>query len=401
MKKIELLNIGDEILRGEVEDENSAFIAKILFKWGLNLHRVSFLPDDEVRIVEEIREAARRSEVIILCGGLGPTPDDHTRKAISKALNIPLQIDPKIRKEVEKRMKKFNASEEIVEEQCRLPKGARAIFSQRGSAPGFILERKERLFFALPGVPSEMKEILWKSRPQLLKYLKPKKEVFLLEIRVCGLCEAEIIKKIGDKVDLNKIAFYPRAEEVRLMIKGGTKEEARKIQKSLKRLLGNFAYEKSLSEEVGKLLLKRNLTLSVAESCTGGWIGKVITQVSGSSKYFLGSAVVYSDEAKINLLKVPKEIIEAHGAVSAECALFMAQGARNLFNSSISISVTGIAGPTGGITEKPVGLTYIGLSSPKGELVERYIFPGERSEVRKRAVRRGLNFLRLFLLKNY
>jgi nicotinamide-nucleotide amidase len=363
------------------------------------LQRISFLPDDEEKIAEEIREATKRSSVIIVCGGLGPTPDDHTRKAISKALNIPLEISVEAREEIEKRMQKFNASQKIVEEQCRLPVGAKMIFSKRGSAPGFLLQKEENLIFALPGVPSEMREILLKSRPQLLKHIKPSQQTFLLEMRVCGLCEAEIIKKLQPEVDLNKLAFYPRAEEVRLVIKGKSEEEAEEVSKKIKEILGISVYEKSLSEEIGKLLVEKNLTLSVAESCTGGWIEKTITQVSGSSRYFLGGVVAYSNRAKINLLKVPKEIIEAHGAVSAECAVQMAQGVRKLFGSSLSLSVTGIAGPTGGTQEKPVGLTFICASSSKKAVVKKYIFPGERNEVRKRAVRKGLNLLRLFLLE--
>jgi nicotinamide-nucleotide amidase len=399
MKGIELINIGDEILRGEVEDENSRFISRTLLRWGLSLQRISFLPDDEEKIVDEIREATERSRVIIVCGGLGPTPDDHTRRAISKALNIPLEISVEAGEEIKRRMLRFNASPEIVEEQCKLPVGARAIFSKRGSAPGFLLQKEESLIFALPGVPSEMREILLKSRPQLLKHIKPSQQTFLLETHVCGLCEAEIIKKLQPEVDLNKLAFYPRAEEVRVVIKGKNEREVKEISEKIKEILGSSVYEKSLSEEVGKLLVEKNLTLSVAESCTGGWVEEAITQVPGSSRYFLGGVVAYSNKAKVDLLKVPKEVIEAYGAVSAECAVQMAQRVRELFGSSLSLSVTGIAGPTGGTREKPVGLTFICVSSSKKTMVKRYIFPGERSEVRKRAVRRGLNLLRLFLLE--
>ncbi len=399
MKGIELINIGDEILRGEVEDENSHFISRTLLRWGLSLQRISFLPDDEKKIIEEVREATKRSCIIIVCGGLGPTPDDHTRRAISKALNIPLEINLGVRKEIERRMRRFNASPEIVEEQCKLPVGARAIFSKRGSAPGFVLQKEKNLIFALPGVPSEMREILLKYRFQLLKYIRPSHQTFLLEMNVCRFCEAEIIKKLQPEVNLNKLAFYPRAEEVRVVIKGENEKEVKEISKKIKEILGNSVYEKSLSEEVGRLLSEKNMTLSIAESCTGGWIGETITQVPGSSRYFLGGVVAYSNKAKANLLKVPKEVIETYGAVSAECAVQMAQGARELFRSSLSLSVTGIAGPAGGSQEKPVGLTFICVSSSEKTMVKRYIFSGERNDVRKKAVRKGLNLLRLFLLE--
>lgn len=399
MKGIELINIGDEILRGEVEDENSHFISRTLSEWGLSLQRIIFLPDEEKKIADEIRKAIKRSEVVLVCGGLGPTPDDHTRRAISRALNIPLEVSIEAKEEIERRMQRFNAPSEIVKEQCKLPAGARTIFSKRGSAPGFLLQKGKSLIFALPGVPSEMREILLKSRPQLLKHTKPLKQTFLLEMYVSGLCEAEIIKKLQPRVDLNKLAFYPRAEEVRVVIKGENEEEAKEISEKIKGILGSSVYEKSLPEEVGKLLVEKSLTLSVAESCTGGWIEEAITQVPGSSRYFLGGVVAYSNKAKVNFLKVPEKTIEIHGAVSAECAVQMAQGVRKLFESSLSLSVTGIAGPAGGTREKPVGLTFICVSSSEKAVVKRYVFPGERNEVRKRAVRRGLNLLRLFLLE--
>ncbi len=399
--RAEIINVGDEMLRGEIYDENTSFLAREVLKLGLEISKVVFVKDAEEEIVDEIQRALTSSELVIVSGGLGPTPDDLTRKSIAKALEIPLEIKSEIKKEIEKRMKHFKAPPELIEEQSRLPKGARPIFSKRGSAPGFTLTVDKRIILALPGVPQELREIMVKTLPILKTILKPKTQIFLEELRVCEMCEAEIIRKLSNKeVAIDQLAFYPGAEEVRVVVKGPDPQRVKETAEKISELLGENVYRKSLPEEVGDLLKKNLLSLSVAESCTGGWLGKAITSVPGSSAYFLGGVIAYSNRAKEEILQVPPEVLKIQGAVSAECALFMAQGVRKLFGSSISLAVTGIAGPAGGSRDKPVGLVFIGLSSPQGDIVEKYQFPGEREEVRKRSVRKSLNLLRRFLLKS-
>jgi len=415
--RAEIITIGDELLYGQMEDSNSPFVAEKLTGLGLNVIFKTSVGDDITRIAEALETARSRVDVIVATGGLGPTSDDLTKKAIVKTFKRNLVFHPEILKNIEESFQKRGIPMPGVNQnQALVPQGAKALSNQWGVAPGIFIEDEKILFFALPGVPVEMK---WMLENEVLTVLKSKMaagnagtEHFILhrKLRTTGISESALFEKVQKLIDPTeelKIAFLPTYWGVDIRLTMESEDQAKAQAKidiyedKISEILGSFIYgseEQTLEEVLGKLLTERKKTIAVAESCTGGLIGARITNVSGSSQYFERGVITYSNAAKSELLKIPGAVIEKHGAVSDVVAVLMAEGVRKLAGADLGLSATGIAGPTGGTLQKPVGLVYIGFAHENDSFAERFIFGQDRRTNRQRASQAALNMVRLFLL---
>lgn len=412
--KAEIIIIGDEILYGQTIDTNSAFIAEKLGELGVEVSYKTAVGDEVKKIVEAIHLAQRRADLVITTGGLGPTSDDLTVKAIAKAFKRNLIFHPEILKKIEERFKARGIEmPKINQNQALIPQGAKALENPLGSAPGILIEEDKKIFISLPGVPKEMKAILGQEVIALLKPKVSKTKIVHRKIRTTGIIESKLYEKIQDLLkDLKeiKVAFLPSYQGVDLRLTANLKTSAKskdvvtQLEEKIKGRIGEFIYgydEQTLEEVVGKMLKDKGKTLSVAESCTGGLIAAKITNISGSSDYFERGVVSYSNQAKMEILGVPKELLDKFGAVSPEVALAMAQGVRKISKTDLGLSVTGIAGPSGGTKEKPVGLIYIGLADSQKSWVEKFLFGQDRMINRERASQAALNMVRLYFSGKY
>jgi nicotinamide-nucleotide amidase len=424
--KAEIISIGDEILYGEIVDANSTFIAEKLTNEGIEVVFATSVGDDIAKIAQAFDTAESRADVIVVTGGLGPTSDDLTKKALVKAFKRNLVFHEEILKEIEKSFAKRGKSmPKINQNQALIPQGAKPLANLWGVAPGIFIEadapsgRGNILFFALPGVPLEMK---WMLENEVLPILRSKKSNgFILRktLRTTGISESALYERIEGvlepKEDI-KIAFLPSylGVDIRLTANLMQKSESaqmdarlgeakiEELEQRIRDILGIYIFgtgDQTLEEVVGKLLADNGKTIAVAESCTGGLIGAKFTNVSGSSKYFERGMVTYSNQAKIELLGIPQEIIDQYGAVSERTAILMAEGVRKSAKTDYGLSSTGIAGPTGGTPEKPVGLVYIGFACENDSFAQKFQFGGERITNRERAAQAALNMVRLFLIK--
>ena len=436
--KVEIISIGNEILFGSIIDTNANYIIKKLREVNLNVHRISAIGDEEGELIALLKEAYQRSQIIITTGGLGPTEDDITFQSIAKALQVNLVKYPEAEKHMSSILNRIgvNISPSNLK-QTFLPEGAHCILNPYGTAPAMILEKEERIIIALPGVPLEMRNLLAKEIiPFLQKKFPNLKQRQSRIIRVSGLGESTVNDKIKKFIQENKqldIGIYASPEDIQIQLnaQAETLQETTVIldqaTEQLKRLLGNYIFgfdQQSLEEVIGNLLRSRKLTLAVAESCTGGMLGEMITSVPGSSDYFKGGIISYDGELKEKLLEVPPDIMIRYGQVSEQVARAMAEGVRKKCFSNIGLSITGIAGPGGGSPEKPVGLVYIALADGENTLVQKHqlhqgnqgkyplkplkgntlkrkstLFDKQgRQTIRLRSARRTLNMLRLYLL---
>ena len=408
--RAEIITIGDEIIQGEILDSNSAYIGDRLSGLGIEVAFKTSVGDDLKRITEAIKLSLERVDLVIATGGLGPTNDDLTKKGIVKAFKRNLVFHEDILKKVEEGFKKRGIEmPKINQNQALLPQGAKALSNQYGSAPGIFIQEGKRLFFALPGVPLEMKTIFENEILPFLKSKSSKKFTLQKVLRTTGIVESAIYEKIEPILKFKspvKIGFLPgfSGVDLKLRIISESDDLAHKIileiEQKVREILNEYIYgidQETLEEVLGKLLQNKKKTISVAESCTGGLIGAKFTNVSGSSNYFINGVITYSNEAKIELLKIPKEIIEKYGAVSEQVAILMAEGVKKISNTDYGLSATGIAGPTGGTEEKPVGLVYIGLAHENDSFAKKFVFGGDRQAVRERTAQAALNLVRLFI----
>jgi nicotinamide-nucleotide amidase len=410
--RAEIITIGDEIIQGEILDSNSAYIGDRLSGLGIEVAFKTSVGDDLKRITEAIKLSLERVDLVIATGGLGPTNDDLTKKGIVKAFKRNLVFHEDILKKVEEGFKKRGIEmPKINQNQALLPQGAKALSNQYGSAPGIFIQEGKRLFFALPGVPLEMKTIFENEILPFLKSKSSKKFTLQKVLRTTGIVESAIYEKIEPILKFKspvKIGFLPgfSGVDLKLRIISESDDLAHKIileiEQKVREILNEYIYgidQETLEEVLGKLLQNKKKTISVAESCTGGLIGAKFTNVSGSSNYFINGVITYSNEAKIELLKIPKEIIEKYGAVSEQVAILMAEGVKKISNTDYGLSATGIAGPTGGTEEKPIGLVYIGFAHENDSFAQKFIFGGDRQAIRERTAQAALNLARLFILK--
>ena len=410
--RAEIITIGDELLYGQIQDSNSSFISERLTAEGIDVVFKTSVGDDINRMAEAFNIARSRADVIIASGGLGPTSDDLTKKAVVKAFKRNLIFHQEILKQIEDSFhKRGSPMPKINQNQALIPQGSKALSNLWGVAPGIFLEDKEFLFFALPGVPVEMKWMMENEVMPILRAKKPERFILHRKLKTTGISESALYEKIEKLIDPNgeiKVAFLPGylGVDVRLTMESRDKDQAQvridEFEQKIREVLGTYIYgtdDQTLEWVVGKRLLERKRTIAVAESCTGGLIGARFTNVSGSSKYFERGVVTYSNEAKTELLNVPKEIIEKYGAVSEEVAILMAEGVRKLAKTDYGLSITGIAGPTGGTPQKPVGLVFVGFAHENDSFAQRFLFGENRKSNRERAAQAALNLVRLFLIK--
>jgi nicotinamide-nucleotide amidase len=405
----ELITIGNEIISGLILDSNSNLLSRRLGSIGINVARISAVGDDEETITEALTQALSRADVIILTGGLGATHDDITKRVLALYFESNFITDKKVLKFVSKFFKgRGREVPDYALSQCEVPDNAVILYNGKGTAPGLLFEKEGKKVFALPGVPLEMEYLLEKYIiPELSKITDGRIEHRIL--RTTGITESSLWEKVGPIENLEKIvkvASLPShlGVRIRLSVFGKDSDEIfsrlDEAEKILRDKIDPFIYgldDETLEENLGKILMEKKLTLAVAESCTGGLIGHRLTNISGSSDYFLQGAVTYSNEAKEKRLRVDPELLKEHGAVSHDVALAMAEGVRATSGSDIGLAVTGIAGPTGGSEEKPVGLTFIALSDGKDSDCEKFLFPQDRVRNKERAAQAALNKLRIWL----
>ncbi len=412
MQNAEIIAIGSELLTPSKTDTNSLWLTKKLNEIGIEVKLKTIVGDDEACLEQAVNSASKRADILITTGGLGPTEDDITRKIVARALNSKLIFEQTLLDELHKKFARYGYQmPERNRSQAYIIEGSEALPNPNGSAVGMIIERENRIIVVLPGPPREMK-------PMFRDYVLPRiKDAFggvvirRKILRIAGVGESVIDEQIAPiytqytnpetAILFNNtevlVEFKARAETV---VKADQilKELADKVIEKLG--VSVFSEDGSVMEEViAKLLIEEEATVATAESCTGGLIGMRLTDIAGSSAYFLGGAVTYSNDEKIRSLGVSKKLLKSKGAVSAEIAEEMAAGIREKTGATYALSVTGIAGPEGGTEEKPVGTVFIALADKNGTIARRFVFPGDRSLIRWRSSQAALELLRRHILK--
>lgn len=401
-----VLSIGTELTRGELTNTNASWLAEQLTALGCTVAEEVTVPDDLEMIQEALLRLAARHRVLVCTGGLGPTTDDLTSQAVARAAKVDLVRDERSLEAIKRRfaaagreMGPTNAK------QAEFPAGAEVLPNPVGTAPGFALSLEGCACFFLPGVPHEMKRI-FADRVQPSVAPTVERDTYQVRLRTFGLPESTVGERLeGLEADLPGLTIGYRVSfpeiEVKLFAQAGSGAQAEdlatKAAVEVRRRLDDAVYgegDDSYPAYVGHLLRDRGLTVALAESCTGGMVSSLITDVPGSSDYLLLSAVTYSNAAKTELLGVSGEILRAYGAVSAECAGAMADGARRISDADLALSITGIAGPGGGTEEKPVGTVWLGLARRGRETqVEKHVLGGDRWRIRRLAAYLGLRAL--------
>lgn len=408
---VEILTIGDELLLGQTLDTNSAYIGRKISEIGLLPKYKSSVGDDVEEIEKAIKLATQRAGLVIATGGLGPTADDNTKKALAKIFRRNLVLDDRLLEDIRARYRKRGIEmPSINENQALIPSDSQIFKNALGSAVGIGIIEPQFIFIALPGVPTEMKYML---DQEIIPFLATKKmgvPVRIITIKTTGIFESQLAEIIVPKLNLGqevKLAYLPGFSGVDLRVvatgadQAAADENAQKVVDYISNKIGKYIYgqnDDTLPSVIGLLLKKNSQSLAVAESCTGGQLGELITAVSGSSEYFQGGIIAYANDVKKSLLGVNQDTLADHGAVSAQCAVEMASGCRNRFDCDYALSITGIAGPDGGTPEKPVGTTYIGLSSRQNSFAKQFNLGAEREMIRSRACYVALEMLRREIL---
>ncbi len=405
--QIEVISIGDELLIGQTINTNAGWMGQELLEAGMEVSRVTTIGDDLARIKGALAEAAQRADYILVTGGLGPTNDDITRTAACEYFGVGLVRDDAVLDHIRQLFQRRHLPmANVNEDQALVPETARLIRNDRGTAPGYIFEREGRRFYFMPGVPYEMKAMMTAAVLPELSKAKGGQVILTHHIATIGIAESSLYERIGEIPEiaaLVRLAFLPSPSGVRIRLNAmGEGEEVReRMAKAVERVCRNirpfiFAERNILLEEaLAEELVARREQLAVAESCTGGLIANKFTNLAGSSRFFERGVVTYSNDAKIQLLRVPESMIAQHGAVSAPVAQAMAEGVRRLSGTEHGLSVTGIAGPDGGTPDKPVGLVFVGYSGSGGTAVEEHhVISGDRLVNKERFAYIAMNLLR-------
>lgn len=408
-----ILTIGNEIINGVITDTNRETISRELRSAGIAIKGMSSVGDDPDHIADALDLAMSRAAITIVSGGLGPTEDDKTAASVARYLGVDLKLDEEQLARIEARFKQWRRPMAPSNaKQALFPEGSTPIPNDHGTAPGFMIEKNGRVALFFPGVPRELVRMLReKGLPSIVERFGVSGQVFSTRtLHVYGLSESklgEILSDVSRDEDDYHLAFLPRFPIIRLRMdaRARTLEEADRIIDSKQLVLNERLPENIISDDgrsmeqvVLDLMENKGLTLALAESITGGMIGEMITRVPGSSKVFMGSVVSYSNDMKSKILGVSEATIQAHGAVSHQCAREMAQGARAVGQADVGLSVTGIAGPEGGTPEKPVGTFFLGLATPETTITRKFVLPGIRDWVRTLAAMQALDLLRRSLL---
>lgn len=408
---VEIITTGDEILQGVIVDTNTAWLSEHVHRLGHEVVRHSSVGDDLQKMCSLFREAAGRSDAVIVSGGLGPTADDLTIEAAAAAFETQLVKDEGVLQDIRGFFERIGRTmSPSNEKQAMIPKGSSILTNKVGTAPGVCTTFGGTVFFFLPGVPKELYQIFNDS---VLPWFKEKSDQGNCEIilRCFGMPEATIDEKLkGVNLHGTRLSFRVRFPEVLLKVLARSKDYgeakflANKAAEEIKGRLAAIVYaegETSLSAVVGGMLRKRGMTISVAESCTGGLLASTLTDEAGSSEYFERGIVSYSNRSKQEVLGVTPEILKANGAVSRETAMAMAEGIRRISGTTIGIAITGIAGPGGGIPEKPVGTVHIALAAPEGTSEYEYRFDRGRLWFKQIVAWTALDLIRKYLLEAY
>jgi nicotinamide-nucleotide amidase len=408
----EILTIGTELLLGQIVDTNASWIAQRLAEAGIDLFYKTTVGDNAARIEAAFRQALSRADVIIATGGLGPTEDDLTRDVVAAVLGRPLRLDPAVLAHIERRFahRKIPMPDNN-RKQAMVPEGAEVLPNPNGTAPGLFLKDRGRCIALLPGVPAEMKPLLTEQViPRVRDAFGIGSRIVSRILKTCGISESKVDQAIGDyfrEMRNPTIGVLAHAGEIhiRMTCKGDDPATITRLlddlEGKIRGRLGPLIFgrdEEKLEALVGQLLRGRGATLAVAESCTGGLLASRLTDIPGSSEYFERGVVAYSTDAKEEILAVPPQLLRDFGTVSLEVARAMADGARRLSGTSFGLAITGIAGPTGGTPEKPVGLVCIALAWEGGHVEREYRLHGGRELIKYRASQMALEMLRRHLL---
>ncbi|HPO55962.1 MAG TPA: competence/damage-inducible protein A [Ignavibacteriaceae bacterium] len=412
MMKAHIISIGDELLIGQTVNTNASFIGLILSDLGIIVSKQSSIPDTEEDIISELHLTLAKNDIVITTGGLGPTHDDVTRSAIIRFFKTELTLSNEVLERIRERFRMLNRSmSKVNESQALIPKNATIIPNNAGTAPGYWIEDGEKIVIALPGVPFEMENMVQDYvAPKLVEILHEEKIIKRTTLMTTGIAESTLFERLGDMEALlgdAKLAFLPDpyGVKMRITVIGDTVDEVNnkllEIEQKIRGVAGRHIYGKDneqLPEVVGRLLKERGLSLSVAESCTGGFISHLITNYAGCSNFFERGLVTYSNAAKVELLKVDEDTLSKNGAVSLEVARQMAEGIKAISGTDIGLSVTGIMGPGGGSEEKPVGTVFIGLCDNNVCTAQKFKFANDRVINKKRTAQAALDFLRRHIL---
>ena len=411
--KAQIITIGDELLIGQTLNSNASFIGKILTDFEIEVLKQVVIGDDEQAILSEFETAWENFDLVIVTGGLGPTHDDITCATVAKFFNSDLEKNIEVLKDIKERFTRLNRSMALVNEtQAMVPKIASVIRNYYGTAPGLWIEQDNKIMAVMPGVPYEMKQMMTNFIiPKLSGKIKASFSVTKrLTLLTTGIAESTLFAKFGDMDDFllgAKLAFLPSQFGVKLRLTVTEEDEEsafnklNELEQKIRSFAGRYIYgkdEDELAEVVGNLLKERGLTLSVAESCTGGNICSMLTNYNGSSKFLERGVVVYSNAAKVELLNVDEDAITTYGAVSKEVAQEMAEGIKAISGTDIGLSITGILGPTGGSDQKPVGTVFIGICDQNGSTVQKLNYGDDRILNKQRASQAALDIVRKNIL---
>ena len=407
----EIIAIGDELLIGQVINSNAAYIARMLNTIGVEVMRAVTVGDDEKEITAAFAEAIKTYDLTIVTGGLGPTHDDITKKVLCDFFKTELIRSEEVIEDIKSLMQKRNLVwSAATESQALVPGAARLLRNKKGTAPGLMFEQENHFLIAMPGVPFEMEGMMTDF---VLPYFAPKSKGSVIlhrTLNTSGIGEAVLFEKLGKLDDLLgevKLAFLPSPTGVRMRLsikdtsRSSAEEKIWKAEGKIRNIAEEYIFgvdSETIADAVGKLLRAKHLTLAVTESCTGGYIANLITNVPGSSEYFERGMITYSNRSKTELVDVPSSLIETHGSVSKEVAEAMAKGVRTAAGTDIGISTTGIAGPGGGTPDKPVGLVYIGYADEKQSMTLKFQFGDNRLRFKERTAQAALNLLRKKLI---
>ncbi len=410
--KAEIITIGDEILIGQIVDTNSAWIAEQLNLNGIEVYQITSVHDEKNQIIEALDKAAEKVDLVLITGGLGPTKDDITKNALCDYFQTELVFHQPTFDHIIDRFKLRNIDiNKLNRDQALVPKNATVIFNKLGTAPGMWFEKNDTIFISVPGVPFEMEYLVeFEIIPRLVETGRTKAIVHKT-VLTQGIPESMLAMKLEeweDALPANiKLAYLPNPMSVRLRLSAiGTnksalekivEEEIHKLQKIIPQYIYGYDND-TMAEVIGRLLKAQNKKLAVAESCTGGFISHQITSIPGSSEYYQGSVTSYSNETKHNLLGVKTETLEKFGAVSEEVVREMAEGAKSILNADYSVATTGIAGPSGGTDEKPVGTVWIAVAGPHKTIAKKFVFGNDRERNIIRSGQTALQLLRRVIL---
>ena len=408
-----IISIGDELLIGQTTNTNAVFIGEKLSEININVIKIVAVADNEESIMDEFKLGIEKSDLVIVTGGLGPTHDDITRACVVKFFNTELAENEEVLENINMLFSKRNRElTEVNRAQALVPKISEPIKNMHGTAPGMWIEKNNKIFIIMPGVPYEMKAMINNFiLPKLSGLLKESGIVIKRSVlQTTGIAESTLSERLGDldeMLDGAKLAFLPSIVGVKLRITVEAEDEETaknrlvEIEQKLRTKVGRFIYgkdEETLEEVIGRLLIERDMKISTAESCTGGLIASTLTNISGSSAYFERGIVCYTNASKVEILRVDEDTLAKQGAVSMEVAMQMADGVKSTSGSDIGIAVTGIMGPTGATTDKPVGLVYIGYCDEKVCTAKKFVFGNERLLNKQRTMQAALNMVRKQLL---